>query len=254
MGIETALMGAFGLVSGISGIAGSVASSKAAREAKSQQDQYYAKARAGAEAQKAYYEQQLSDWKAMFGNVETQVADYFNNLSPEVRQNQYFQRLEQNYAASSQRLNETLAQRGLSSSGIVAAANTQLLQNLASSKAQAAIQAQDEVAQQKLGFYQLGVGQKNRLQAGYDNAVNQQINLNAQMAGVAGQQANAYQQQAAQGLANAGSALGTAVGGIANALGNNSAPSVTEPVPQTTPADSVVFKKPNKTNFTLQGW
>ena len=270
MGIETALIGAFGLVSAVSGIAGSVSSSKAAKEAAKRQEQYYDKAKAGAEAQKAYYQQQLADWRSMFGNVETQVTDYFNNLSPAVRQSQYFQRLEQNYAASSQRLNETLAQRGLSSSGIVAATNTQLLQNLASNKAQAAIQAQDEVAQQKLGFYQLGLGQKNRLQAGYDNAVNQQINLNAQMAGVAGQQAAAYEQQATQGIINAGSALGQAAGSIASALGNsaggaggnlnnaNSAPATTTaPIPQARPSYQVApdyaLAFNNYNNFTRQG-
>ena len=155
-------------------------------------------------AQLAFSKEQYEDWKAVFGDVQDNLAAYYKNLTPASIEASGVQALNTEYAAASKNLTQSLAQRGISSSGLEAQAMTDLAQKQAQDTANVRVQAPILAAQEKMKFLALGLNQGANAVSSVNSAYQSQANL-------AAQQSTMYNAQAAQASAGVGSALGSGV-------------------------------------------
>lgn len=203
MGIETAILGA----AAIGGVSSASSASKASKSANAAT----AASSEASAAQIAFAREQYDDWKATFGDVQDNLSAYYKNLTPETIQAQGAQALKQEYAATSQQLTQSLAQRGISGSGLEAQVMTDLATKQAQDQANLRVQAPMMAAQEKMKFLSLGLGQGQLATQGVTGAYSSQ-------AGLASQQAGMYNQQAAQASQGIGASLS---GGINSYLSYN---------------------------------
>jgi len=155
-------------------------------------------------AQLAFSKEQYEDWKSVFGDVQDNLSAYYKNLTPATIEATGIQALNTEYAAASKNLTQSLAQRGISSSGLEAQAMTDLAQKQAQDTANIRVQAPIMAAQEKMKFLALGLNQGANAVSSVNSAYQSQAALSAN-------QASQYNQQAAQASAGVGSALGSGV-------------------------------------------
>lgn len=212
MGIETAILGA-------AAIGGVASASSASKASKSANNATAAASQASAE-QIAFAREQYEDWKATFGDIQDNLSAYYKNLTPETIQAQGAQALKQEYAATSQQLTQSLAQRGISGSGLEAQVMTDLATKQAQDQATLQVQAPMMAAQEKMKFLSLGLGQGQGQLAtqGVSGAYSNQASL-------ASQQASMYNQQAAQASQGIGASLSSGINSYLsyNAMQNQNA-------------------------------
>jgi hypothetical protein len=106
-----------------------------------------------------FQKQQYSDWKDIYGDIQSNLGDYYKSLSASDYEARGVTQVQQEYSKANTQLQEQLAQRGISNSGIAAAAATSLTQQLANATTEARITAPEKVNQQKMSFLGLGLGQ-----------------------------------------------------------------------------------------------
>lgn len=141
-----------------------------------------------AEAARLGFErEQWEEWQATYGPIEDQLANYYETLTPTFRVTQGLEAFEKERERSMKQLRETFAQRGISYSGV--AAQVELQDKLTSAQERARIRANApmEVAREKLGFLQVGLGQNP--QAGMRDALASQENTTRNIAFMASQNA-----------------------------------------------------------------
>lgn len=203
MGIETAILGAAAI--------GGVSSASSASKASSAANNATAAASQASAEQIAFAREQYDDWKATFGDVQDNLSAYYKSLTPDTIQAQGSQAIKQQYTAASQQLTQSLAQRGISGSGLEAQVMTDLATKQAQDQATLRVQAPMMAAQEKMKFLSLGLGQGQLATQGISGALQSQ-------AGLATQQAGMYNQQAAQASQGIGASLS---GGINSYLSYN---------------------------------
>ena len=117
-----------------------------------------AKTAARTDKQRLKFEQdRYDDWKKTYGSVEENLSNYYNTLTPELRMTQGLQAFNEERDAAMTKLNENLAQRGISRSGLAAAIETESALQSAETRAQIRANAPMEVAKEKLGFLNAGL-------------------------------------------------------------------------------------------------
>lgn len=121
-----------------------------------------------------WQKEQQAQWDSMYGPVEANLSEYYSNLTPERFTAMGVQSTAQSFQGLQEQLKESLAQRGISGSGIEAQGITDLTIAQAQREADIRASAPEAVAQQQQGFLQLGLNQKAGLQAGMQNAFGQQ--------------------------------------------------------------------------------
>jgi hypothetical protein len=145
----------------------------------------------------------LDEWNEVYGPVQDNLADYYNNLTPEYYETLGLENLEQERQTALTRLDENLAQRGIDpSSGISASLHAQSELEGAEGRAEIRRDAPRMAAEDKSRFLQIGLGQ------------NPTESLSRTMAN----QASAAQQRATQSEQAAGQAIGSAVSTAGTAL------------------------------------
>jgi len=201
-----------------SAIVGGVSSASAASKASKSADAATAASSEASAAQLAFSQQQYDDWKSVFGDVQDNLASYYKNLTPDVLVASGVQNINKEYAQVSQQLTQSLAQRGISSSGLEGQALVDLATKQAQDTATLKTQAPQLVANEKMKFLSLGLNQGANAVAGMQNAYGTQASL-------ASNQANMYNQQAAQASAGIGSSLSSGINSYMtmNAMNNQSA-------------------------------
>ena len=100
----------------------------------------------------AFEKKKYSQWKATYGPVEKNLARYYKKLSPNSYASKNLAVFEQERSKQLTSLNESLAQKGLLSSGIASSMHLQESMNAAETRAQIKISAKDTVMGQKLDF------------------------------------------------------------------------------------------------------
>ena len=185
-------------------VAGAAASSSAASKASKSAKAATAASSDASAAQLAFSIEQYEDWKSVFGDVQDNLSAYYKNLTPETIQAQGAQAIKQEYAATSQQLTQSLAQRGISGSGLEAQVMTDLATKQAQDQANLRVQAPMMAAQEKMKFLSLGLGQGQLATQGVMGAYSNQ-------AGLASQQASMYNQQAAQASQGIGASLSSGI-------------------------------------------
>jgi len=196
-GIGTA--GAIG-IGATAGLAGAVTSHKAS---KAQKEALNAQKDASA-AQLAFAQQQYEDWQSIFGPIEQHLSHYYNTLHPDTIEALGISKIEKAYNEGLKQLDRQIAQRGLSNSGVEAQGLTQLDQAKAADKATLRMQAPQIVANEKMKFLGLGLGNQNALSA---NVLNSYSNLQ----NIATNQLNQANLAKSQALNGIGSLVGNAI-------------------------------------------
>ena len=109
-------------------------------------------------ARLGFEREQWEEWQATYGPIEDQLAHYYETLTPTLRITQGLEAFEKERTRSMEDFRQTLAQRGIEYSGI--AAQVELEDKLGSAEERARIRAAApmEVAREKLGFLEVGLG------------------------------------------------------------------------------------------------
>jgi len=113
---------------------------------------------------------QMAEWQRLYGGVEQDLADFFNNLTPDIYEAQGLEAQQLEFQKAQENLSAFLAERGLGQSG-VAIENQQDLE-LANAQMRAKIrrEAPFKVAEVKQSFLQTGIGEKQQIQTDQLNA------------------------------------------------------------------------------------
>lgn len=185
---------ATGIIAGTSLLGAGMSANSANKAAK-----YAAQSEANA---LAFSKEQYADWKAIFGPLQTNLANYYNSLTPDRIEAQGKQAIELERDQWLSRIEEDFAARGLTDSALAGSAVSNVERQTAVAKANVAATAEEKVAQQKLSFLTLGYGQNPSGMV--------QNTLNSQAAG-ARNQANASAEAAASAIGSAIKTTGTAL-------------------------------------------
>ena len=165
-----------------------------------------------------------NQWEQMYGPLEKNLVDYYNNLDPEKYSTQWKAGVEQELNKQFKQFEETAAQSGLYTSGMRQQAQKEMAFKQAQANAMADIQAPDYVAQQKQQFYgNFGAPQKATAQGLLGQSilneanllnmgVGQQMNARTGMMNMATNQANQYM--------DAANMYGRSAAGYGQAAGN----------------------------------
>lgn len=107
------------------------------------------------------YDEQLArydDWMAIYGPIEENLGEFYNNLTPETYAAAGLEYNQQEFQKQKTQALETVAQRGLATSGINAAIDTQLALGKAKADATTRRDAPFKVAAEKSQFLSQGKG------------------------------------------------------------------------------------------------
>ena len=134
-------------------------------------------------------------WEDMYGSVEKNLADYYKSITPEKAVAVGLTTNQQQYHDTIAQLDQALAARGLSSSGVNAAAQTGMAEGLANANINTQITVPEQLRQEQANWLASSQGIQNALinmdansinglNAGYSQAINtagQQSALGAQL-------------------------------------------------------------------------
>ena len=179
-----------------SAVLGAAASSNAASEAADAAEAQTQAASSASAAQLAFSKEQYQDWKDTFGDISDNLSNFYNNLNEQKLASHGIQNIKATYATAVKNVDQALAQRGISSSGLQAQALVDLASQQAKAEAEVRANAPLAVAQEKMKFLSLGMGQGANAVMGVNQAYSQQANLATQQA----TQNTALASQAAAGI------------------------------------------------------
>ncbi|AFV51098.1 DNA ejection [Vibrio phage VPMS1] len=139
------------VVAGGAAIVGGAISSKGSKDA--------AETAAGASAAElAFAQAQYDDWKAVYGPVQDNLAAYYTNISPEYYEAVGVEAIEGEYEVIRNDLDRTMAQRGITDSGVALSIEKDLAISEAEAKADIRRMAPTMAAEDQSRFLQIGMG------------------------------------------------------------------------------------------------
>ena len=153
-----------------------------------------------AQEQLAFSKEQYADWKSVYGDIQKNLGDYYENLSGDSMAAQQLSAQAREYADAYRKVNQQLAQRGISQSGVAAAQDVAMASQSANTRAGIRAGAEDMARTKQAGFLQLGLNSQASLLGNIGNASNSLISgtgsaSNSLMQGYqyqSGQQYNTY--------------------------------------------------------------
>lgn len=153
-----------------------------------------------AQEQLAFSKQQYTDWQKVYGPIQKNLGDYYENLSGDSMAAQQLSAQAREYADAYRKVNQQLAQRGISQSGVAAAQDVAMASQSANTRAGIRAGAEDMARTKQAGFLQLGLNSQASLLGNIGNASNSLISgtgsaSNSLMQGYqyqSGQQYNTY--------------------------------------------------------------
>jgi hypothetical protein len=165
------------------GIAGAAISANSANKASK-------RAAEGQDAALAFEQEKYDDWQGTYGPLQDNLASYYNSLSAESYAAMGLENSQQAFETSMGRINESLAQRGITNTAVGASIEAQAELGHAEERAKIRSDAPRAVAQDQLGFLQVGLGQNpgdsmSNLLSNQSSQLQQQANIQEQVAGQA---------------------------------------------------------------------
>lgn len=128
-----------------------------------------------AQEQLAFSKEQYADWKSVYGDVQKNLGDYYENLSGDSMAAQQLSAQAREYADAYRKVNQQLAQRGISQSGVAAAQDVAMASQSANTRAGIRAGAEDMARTKQAGFLQLGLNSQASLLGNIGNASNSLI-------------------------------------------------------------------------------
>ena len=123
-----------------------------------------------ARRQEEWARQRYAEQKAIYGDLEQNLVNYYKNLTPAKKTSIGLDRYDQQFKLAQDKVAQNMAQRGLTGSGIEAETNYQMEMQAAKDRTDIANAAEDEVRQQQLGILGYGSGQTGLTQQMMANA------------------------------------------------------------------------------------
>lgn len=159
-----------------SAVVGAAVSSKNARDARKA-------ASSAAKSDLEFAKAQYADWLDAFGDIQDNLSDYYENLTPDFYETQAIQAFEQEKEFALSQLEADLAQRGIDTSGLAKEIQEDIAFSSAVERAKIRAEAPIKTAQAKQEFLQIGLGQNpaDNVQASLLNRTNQ-LNQDARLA------------------------------------------------------------------------
>lgn len=143
-GIATAIAG--------SAVVGAVVSNNASKRATKA-------ASAASESELAFNQQRYDDWKEVYGPIQDNLSDYYSNLSPDLYEAQGLEAFNAEFQKAQDDVAASLAQRGITDSGLSAQLAQQGAVTAAENRAAIRMDAPAKVAELQSNFLQIGLGQ-----------------------------------------------------------------------------------------------
>ena len=134
-------------VAAVGAIASNVSSNKARHDAAS-----------ASASQREFDQARVDEWNAVYGPIQENLGEYYNNLTPDYYEAQGIQALEEERTQTLTAIEEDFAQRGITNSGIAASAVAGVEQSTAVEKARVRLEAPIKTAGAKANFLQIGMG------------------------------------------------------------------------------------------------
>lgn len=133
---------------------------------------------------------QYEDWLDAFGDIQTNLSDYYENLTPDFYETQMLQAFEQEKQIALEQLEADFAQRGIELSGLDKEVREDIALNSAIERAKIRAEAPIRTAQAKQEFLQIGLGQNpaSNVQGALANRT-AQLSADARLAGQAASKA-----------------------------------------------------------------
>lgn len=123
-----------------------------------------------------FQKEQYNDWKAIYGDIQTNLGEYYKTLGPEKVAALGLTAQQQEYQVAIAEIKRTNAQRGLSDSVYEKSAlDTMTMQN-ATARATIRASAENTANQEKTKFLGLGLGQGESMLGNIGNATNTGVN------------------------------------------------------------------------------
>jgi hypothetical protein len=203
----------FGVVATVVGAGAAVAGVSEARKGRKD-------AKRAAKNELAFAQQQYDDWFAAFGDIQQNLSNYYQNLTPAFIESQELQAFEQEKAATLENVRTTLEQRGISTSGLAGDIEKDIEISSAAERAKIRAEAPMKAATEQRDFLQVGLGQ------------NPAGNLSTAL----GRQTELTAQRSQQATAGAVQAVGGAIDTTFNQLSSLLTPKQSTPAPVQLPA------------------
>ncbi|QBP07039.1 hypothetical protein ETP1_038 [Edwardsiella phage ETP-1] len=197
------------IIAGAASVAGSLMSKKSSDKASSQAEQANEASLQMQREQLEFEKERYADWKAIYGPIQENLGNYYQNLSPEYYEAMGLEAFELERTNAMSRLDETLAQRGVTDSGLSASLRSDMAMQSATQRAQIRRQAPVQARQEQQDFLSLG------MRADPAPSVSSAL---AQRSSFGQQSAMAAQGRAQQASMAAGQAFGSAVSTIGSGL------------------------------------
>lgn len=188
-------------------IYGAITAAEAAEEASKSQDKATKAAAEAADENLAFQKQQYQDWQDVYGPIQDNLAEFYENYGAEEVTSLGLQNIEKEYNLSKDSLIQEMAQRGMDTSGLTASSLSALQAVKASEKATVRSQAPLQAAQAQQSFLGMGLGLESSLQQGIAGAYGTQATVQQNAATMYGQQTAS----AGRGLSDAISGIGTGI-------------------------------------------
>lgn len=151
------------------------------------------------EANLNFQKEQYNDWKAVYGELQENLGEYFNNLGPEKVTALGLQEQQRAHQQSEEQIKRTMAQRGLGDSKFETYVQTISDVDNANKRATIRATAEERSAQQRMSFLGLGLGQGTQMLGHINSAAGMGISGQNQAAGMGinalTNQANMYNNQ-----------------------------------------------------------
>ena len=182
-------------ITAVGSVAGAVISSRASSKASK-------RAADAQNAQLSFDMERYDDWQSIFGGVQENLSSYYNSISPDYYVAAGLEAFEKEREAQMGKLNETLAQRGLSNSGLAATVATEDAISSAEARASIRREAPRQAIEDQSRFLQIGMGQ------------NPGSSVSSTLGGIAANaqtQANQASQAAGQAVSSAVSSTGKVI-------------------------------------------
>lgn len=131
-------------------VAGSLISSNASKKA----------SKSASSADKAtleFNQKQYDDWKSVYGPVQDNLSSYYSSLTPDYYETLGLEAFELERNSAMDQIETSLAQRGISDSGIASQIRSEADLGAATTRAQIRRQAPQQVATDKMNFLAVGM-------------------------------------------------------------------------------------------------
>lgn len=169
-----------------------------------------------AKEQLTFSREQYQDWKNIYGDIQKNLGDYYNSLDPDKLVALGLENQQREFQVVDKALKRDFAQRGLTNSG--AEITQSAISSVQNATARAAIRtnANELVAQQKLGFLGVGLNQGTAMLGNTTNAASNVTSAFSSAVNSRNQATNSYLGRAnalgVQNLQNMNDVMGTVAG------------------------------------------